>query len=281
MNKNFLNKTIKLVKYVVTKSSTDRIGESAAQTSFFILMSVFPFAYFLLQMMRFAPISPEDLLLFVDSIFPEYLLPTIHSILQEIYSSPTRFVTITALTTLWSASKTMHALTQGLDRIVDTQETRNWFVIRMWALIYTFAMAVIITIAIALSFLWQSLRSLIIYYRPHGVALSSYSNVIRTIYTLFILVTAFSVMYKTFPRKKLSLIRQIPGAFLASLGWYISTFVVGFYLSRSSTFSMYGSLTGLIIIMFWLYFCSYSIFIGAEINEALLHIFRQSSTKSS
>ena len=32
---------------------------------------------------------------------------------------------------------------------------------------------------------------------------------------------------------------------------------------------MYGSLTTLILVMFWLYFCNYFIMIGAEINEIL------------
>ena len=32
---------------------------------------------------------------------------------------------------------------------------------------------------------------------------------------------------------------------------------------------MYGSLTTLTLVMFWLYFCNYFIMIGAEVNEVI------------
>ena len=69
---------------VLGKCSRDGIGAYAAQSAFFVLMSVFPFLMLLLQLMRFAPVSQESLLYMVDNIFPDYLLPTMHEILQEL-----------------------------------------------------------------------------------------------------------------------------------------------------------------------------------------------------
>lgn len=254
---------------VVKKGTTDQISAFAAQSAFFILMSVFPFAMFLLQMMRFAPVSQESLLFSVDSVFPEYLLPTLHEILQEIYSSSASFVTITVLTTLWASSNAMHALTQGLDRISNTAEHRSWLVIRMWALIYTIAMAIFLIIGVASTVFWQTARSVLIRYRPRGISLSSYSSVVRITYAIVILTLVFAIMYRIFPRRKLKFLAQIPGALVASLGWYLSSAGISFYVTNFNAVSMYGSLTTLALVMFWLYFCSYFIFIGAEINEVL------------
>lgn len=254
---------------VLKKGTTDQISAYAAQSAFFILMSVFPFAMFLLQMMRFAPVSQESLLFSVDSVFPEYLLPTLHEILQEIYSSSASFVTITVLTTLWASSNAMHALTQGLDRISNTAEHRSWLVIRMWALIYTIAMAIFLIIGVASTVFWQTARSVLIRYRPHGISLSSYSSIVRITYAIVILTLVFAIMYRIFPRRKLNFLAQIPGALVASLGWYLSSAGISFYVTNFNAVSMYGSLTTLALVMFWLYFCSYFIFIGAEINEVL------------
>ena len=44
---------------VLGKCSHDGIGAYAAQSAFFVLMSVFPFLMLLLQLMRFAPVSQE------------------------------------------------------------------------------------------------------------------------------------------------------------------------------------------------------------------------------
>jgi membrane protein len=41
------------------------------------------------------------------------------------------------------------------------------------------------------------------------------------------------------------------------------------YLGAFHAFSMYGSLTTLAIVMFWLYFSMYIIMIGAEVNEVM------------
>ncbi|MBR1634686.1 MAG: YihY/virulence factor BrkB family protein [Lachnospiraceae bacterium] len=254
---------------VVKKCTVDQISAYAAQTAFFILMSVFPFAIFLLQMMRFAPIGQEDLLAAIDSIFPEYLLPTLHEILQEIYSSATSLVTVTVITTLWASSNAMHALTQGLDRICNSEAWRSWIVIRLWSLVYTFAMAVTLVIAVASTVFWQTARSFLIHYRPRGVSLSTYSSVIRGAYAIILLTLVFTIVYRVFPRKKLRFLAQIPGAFVAALGWYLSSIGISIYVTNFNAVSMYGSLTTLALVMFWLYFCSYSIFIGAEINEVL------------
>ena len=272
MIKQLLGQAWRLLLFIVTvikKGTADQISAYAAQSAFFILMSVFPFAIFLLQMMRFAPISQESLLFSVDSVFPEYLLPTLHEILQEIYSSSASFVTVTIITTLWASSNAMHALTQGLDRICNTTEYRSWLVIRMWALVYTVAMAIFVIIGVASTVFWQTARHFLIRYRPRGISLSSYSSVVSFIYAIVILTLVFAVMYRIFPRRKLKFLAQIPGALIASLGWYLSSVGISFYVTNFNAVSMYGSLTTLALVMFWLYFCSYSIFIGAEINEVL------------
>ena len=236
---------------VLGKCSHDGIGAYAAQSAFFVLMSVFPFLMLLLQLMRFAPVSQESLLFMVDNIFPDYLLPTMHEILQELYSSSFGLVSVSVITTLWAASKAMHAVTTGLDRICRAEEVRNWIVIRLWALLYTCLLAIII----------------LVHYRPKGVPLHMYNMVLRSIYLIFLLTLVVAIMYKAFPHKRLSFIAQLPGAFFCAVSLYVFSNIITIYLNSFNGFSMYGSLTTLILVMFWLYFCNYFIMLGAEINE--------------
>ncbi len=74
-------------------------------------------------------------------------------------------------------------------------------------------------------------------------------------------------MYKAFPHKRLSFIAQLPGAFFCAVSLYVFSNIITIYLNSFNGFSMYGSLTTLILVMFWLYFCNYFIMLGAEINE--------------
>ena len=45
--------------------------------------------------------------------------------------------------------------------------------------------------------------------------------------------------------------------------------IVQLYVTKLKGFSTYGSLTTLMLVMFWLYFCCYFVMLGAEINEML------------
>ena len=161
----------------------------------------------------------------------------------------------------------MHAVTTGLDRICRAEEVRNWFVIRLWALLYTCLLAIIIIIAVTSAVFWQELRDFLVHYRPKGVPLHMYNMVLRSIYLIFLLTLVVAIMYKAFPHKRLSFIAQLPGAFFCAVSLYVFSNIITIYLNSFNGFSMYGSLTTLILVMFWLYFCNYFIMLGAEINE--------------
>ncbi len=266
---NKIREPLAFVIKVLSKSSRDGIAAFSAQSAFFILMSVFPFTILLLQLMKIAPISQEDLLYAVDSIFPEYLLPTIHEILQEIYSSSFGMVAATGIAILWASSKAIYALQEGLGRICNERKKRNWLIVRARSLLYTLIVAVLMVIGVAMIVVWQKIRIFLNHYRPRGISLHLYSALIQFVYSLVLLTILLAVMYKAFPHKKLKFRDQLPGAFVAAVGLYGFSIFVAIYIGAFNGFSMYGSLTTLTLVMFWLYFCNYIVMVGAEVNEVL------------
>ena len=105
--------------------------------------------------------------------------------------------------------------------------------------------------------------------RPKGIPLYLYSTAMRTVYVIFLMTLGISLMYRWFPHKKLKFSEQLPGAFVATIGWMAFSLFVTVYLGAFHAFSTYGSLTTLAIVMFWLYFSMYIIMIGAEVNEVM------------
>ena len=64
--------------------------------------------------------------------------------------------------------------------------------------------------------------------------------------------------------------QQLPGAVFTACGWLLMSFVFSVYLDIFTGFTdMYGSLTTIILIMLWLYFCMYVILLGGELNALL------------
>ena len=258
---------VRFVMRVLRKSSEDHVGAYSAQIAFYILMTVFPMVILFLQLIKAAPVSQESILYAIDNIFPDYLLTTLHSLLQEVYSASSGLVPITVITMLWTTSKVMHAMTQGLDTICTTENARNWVVVRFWSMICTgviFAVAV----ALAVSFIgWRPLKIFLIRHRPQGMSLSGFSDAIDLIYIMTIGVLAISVLYKIVPRRRLRFVAQFPGAIFAVFAIMLLSNALSVYVGRFNGFSAYGSLTTLTLAMFWLYFSCYFLMMGAVINE--------------
>ena len=74
---------VRFVTRVLKKSSANRVGAYSAQIAFYILMTVFPMVILFLQLIKVAPMSQESILYAIDNVFPDYLLTTLHELLQE------------------------------------------------------------------------------------------------------------------------------------------------------------------------------------------------------
>ena len=75
------------------------------------------------------------------------------------------------------------------------------------------------------------------------------------------------LIYKFLPNRRDRLIKQLPGAVFAAIGWMVVSWIFSVYVDIFQGFtSMYGSLTTIVLIMLWMYFCMYSILLGGEVN---------------
>ena len=75
------------------------------------------------------------------------------------------------------------------------------------------------------------------------------------------------MLYRYLPNRRGRFRDQLPGAMFAAVGWMVISWVFSIYLDVFKGFSnMYGSLTTIVLIMLWMYFCMYCILIGGEFN---------------
>ena len=90
----------------------------------------------------------------------------------------------------------------------------------------------------------------------------------------------FALLYTFLPRKKprLKFLKQLPGAVAAAACWMIFTYIYTVYIENFSNYSyVYGSLTAVVFLMLWLYFCMNIFLFGAQLNKMLdTHFFKKS-----
>ena len=81
------------------------------------------------------------------------------------------------------------------------------------------------------------------------------------------------MIYKFLPNRKAKFVKQIPGSVFSAIAWMVVSWVFSVYVDIFQGFSsMYGSLTTIVLIMLWMYFCMYSILLGGELNVRLYDV---------
>ena len=262
-------KYFKIIRGFMKRLNSDHVGALAAQDAYFMLLSFIPFLLLLLTMIQNTPVTQDVVTNVLLRILPENgdFRKLLLNIIREVYSKSTAVVPVSALFTLWSAGKGVQALTNGVNAIYHVEETRNYIIMRVRSAIYTLLFIFAVIGSLLLLVFGNTIQKLLEKYIPVLARITAYVIGMRTSITLLILIVVFLMIYKFLPNRKASVRNQLPGAVVSAVAW--SLFSLGFsvYLDVYDGFSnMYGSLTTVVLILLWLYFCMYIILIGAEIN---------------
>jgi membrane protein len=227
---------------------------------------------FLLTLLQFYPMTESAILSSFKSVVPTKITSFLIVIVSEIYDrSSSTVISVTALTALWSASKGFLAIIKGLNSVYDIDETRNYIKLRFIATFYTLIFACILMITLAILVFGNKIYIWVTTKVPVLNELAIIVISLRTIGGLLVLSLFFLLLYNVMPDRTSRIMSELPGAVLAASGWMLFSYLYSYYIDNMGNFSyIYGSLTAVVLLMLWLYFCMYILFIGAEINVFLL-----------
>ncbi|HHU71963.1 MAG TPA: YihY/virulence factor BrkB family protein [Clostridiales bacterium] len=267
-----IKKIYYLIRFLGRKMQDDHIPAYSAQAAFFIIISFFPFIMLIISIIKYLPITESSMLLLFSRLFPSGVSSMVVSIVNQIYktSSSMTLISITAISTLWSAGKGFLAIMKGLNRVFSIKETRGYLYLRVTSAFYTLIFAIMV---IATMILFVFGNKLYIWIEKKVPILADMALLIisvRTIIGLVTLVIFFVLIYLFIPNRKAKVMEEIPGAIISSAGWMGFSYAFSFYIDNFSNFSAtYGSLTVIVLFMLWMYFLMYILFIGAQFNRLL------------
>ncbi len=251
------------------KYREDEITVYAAPASFFMVLAFFPFIMLLLTLIQFIPqVNKSDLLTILVRIMPDMLDALVISIVDDLYvKSPGTILSITALLALWSAARGMMSIEQGLNRIYGAPKRRNYIMRRLICSFYTFAFVVVCIVSLVLLVFGTTIQNMFIRWFPIIGAFAQKLISFRALLAMALFLVCFVGLYTILPMKKQNPWNQIPGAIFTAAGWLLFSYLFSIYFNNFSNYSyMYGSLTAIVLLMLWLYFCICIMFFGAEIN---------------
>lgn len=247
--------------------SKHHVGAYAAQSAYFFMLCMIPIILLLLTLVQYTPVTKADVMTAVMQVFPTSVDSMMASIVNQVYNQSTGIIPITVLVALWSAGKGVLAMTTGLNCIYSCVETRNYILLRIRATLYTVMFILVILLLLVLSVFGNSLNIFIAEHFPFIEEFADKLIELRTIVTPIAIIAFSLLIYKFLPNRKDKLFRQLPGALFAAIGCMTCSWVFSVYVDIFTGFSsMYGSLTTIVLIMLWMYFCMYCILLGGELN---------------
>lgn len=280
-NSSVLNmgKAIKKLTSLVRKFIRDGVTVYAAQAAFYTIISSIPFLMLLISLSKYIiPEAVNALFRTLRQIIPEKFSELFTAIYNEVNSrSDIPIVPLTAITTLWSSSRSISAIIKGISFIYDAENYPGAVKNLFYSLVYTIVFVFLIIAALLVLVFGSTLRNIFIYRYPKLEGVFSTILDFRSLIFFIVLTVFFSLMYFAVsksiikPSGTLRIYRsQLPGALFASAGWMLFSYFFSLYLKFYPSASyIYGSLATVMLMMLWLYFCMVILLAGAEINKLL------------
>lgn len=239
----------------------------ASHASFFITLSAFPMLLLLVSILRYTGISVDTLAELLEGIVPSALLPFVKKQIFNAYQSTSgTLLSLSALMALWSSSRGIYGLRNGLNSVYGVAENRGWFYTRVVSVGYTFAFLIVLLLTLALHVFGTTLLQLV----PDEWAFLVRIVNQRFFLLLILQTVVFTAMYMALPNKRNRLSDSFPGGVFSSIGWLILSDLYSRYVENFSGYAnIYGSIYAVALSMLWLYCCVSILFYGGALNVYL------------
>ena len=272
MKKPFQIKLPQKVTSFIRTFAAMNIPLYAANAGFFVVLAVFSMLVLILSLLRYTGLNADVLTDVLEGVIPSALLGAASRLIQNTYAKTSgTVISISAIVSLWSASRGIYGILTGLNAIYGVEEHRGYFYTRFISVAFTFAFLIVILLTLVLHVFGTTILGMI-----PTTASSVLSFLDRVIHLRFFLLVftqtlLFTAVFTIFPNRRNSVRSSLPGALLTSLGWLIFSGIYSVYVERfASLTNVYGSVYTVALSMLWLYCCLYIMFCGGALNRSLM-----------
>ena len=244
----------------------------AGYTAYFLILSVFPALLLVLSMLRYTGLQVEALIELLRDFLPEALMGAVEELVYSTYlHSNGAVVGVAAITVLWSASRGVYGLLQGLNAIYGVSENRGYFYTRAISVVYMFLFLLVLLLTLFLHVFGGTLLNMLTMV-DNPVVIFLVDLIDFRFFLLLVLQSViFTAMFMTLPNKRNRFLDSLPGGVLASLGWLVFSDLYSIYVENFSSYAnIYGSVYAIALSMLWLYCCMSILFYGGALNRYLM-----------
>ncbi|WP_299961007.1 YihY/virulence factor BrkB family protein [uncultured Roseobacter sp.] len=251
----------------------DRVGLIAAGVAFYGLLALFPAITALIAISGLL-VEPNDIveqLRSMSGVMPEEVIAIITKQATAVAGSREGGLGLAAvlgiLIALYSASKGMASLIQGINVAYDEEEERGFIKLKL----VTFGLTLFLMAGLLIALL--STLGL-----PALLAFIDLGQMVELIMTgglwlglVALTIIGLSVLYRYAPSRDAPEWKWASvGAIMGCLVWIVASAGFAFYVSNFGSYNeSFGTLAGVIVLLMWFWISAFIILLGAELNAEM------------
>lgn len=254
-----------------------RVGVNAAASAFYLLFSLFPLIIFVFSLLdlldpglaqRFEEALPQ-----LGLVIPEPVLKMFLNFLTSVArTSSIPFLSLSALGLLWAASRGTANIVNSMNRIYHKEMEFNFLLRRLIGILAIFVISVLLAaILILLAFYRLAIDFLQQFFSLPDFIMRGDFDLLAHLVAFLALTLIFTTIYALVKRQRSYFRHTVMAAMVAATGWLLISYGLSYFITiQTRYYLMYGSITGIIFLMLWLYLAVYISMLGAFVHAELI-----------
>lgn len=256
------------------ESLQDEVLGRAAQLSYYIVLALFPALLVLTALMGIFSVQSymPELMSHLRQILPNDSLSMVERFLKQVAAgSDANVLSLGALGTLWASSSGVVAIMDALNVVYGVREdSRPFWRARLTAIALTIGLAGFVILSLTLVLYGTRLSAWIADLIGLGGVFVAAWNLLQWPVVAAIMLLVVGVLYYLCPDIRQDWRWVTPGSAFAVTMWFVVSLGFKLYVDNFGDYNkVYGSITGIIVLMLWLYWNGMVLLLGGEINAEI------------
>lgn len=264
-----------VVKFFLKETANKSLGERAAAISFNFLLAIPPFFIFLFTLVPYIPMKNVEATLYelAEDVTPNYntyiiLRDMIHDFL---YTHRNGLLSVAFLMGFFASSNAVMGLMRSFNKKLPGFRKRKWWQKRLTALRITAILVFLLLLTVILIIAQGAVLQFV--FDKFGItnkSILSLVDIVRWLLIGLLFFSTLSVIYRFVPAttKKWKFITA--GSTFATILMILITILFSYFVNNFGNYNkIYGSVGTILILMLSIYFYSFILLVGFELNASI------------
>jgi membrane protein len=268
---------VEFVKRTVKEIGEDHLAAFAGNLTYKGLFALFPFFVFMLSLLGLfgAPDLLDNLLEQARAVLPEEAFSLLEDQLVGIAESRAQSAftigaVVSLLLALWGVSGAFRSMMEAMNVMYEVEEARPFWKVYGMSIFLSLGIAALLLAALALVVFGPEIGGAIADVVGLGYVFEVVWNIAKWPVLIGVVLFAFALVYYFAPDVEQRFRYVSPGSIMAVVMWLLFSLLFRLYVETFGSFGeTFGSFAGIIVLMLYIYYTSFIILVGAEMNQVI------------